>query len=146
MLSLTGYILLINICEYIRIGLTIARINAYNHLLFGHPKSGRKHEGSATFRLFSSDVEKVLNIADLKDHDRYIDEDGSDPAGNADLEPSPKRVRMERQEQEIVFLSVRAKITSPHASTSALIKSKEISPQERTRRIKTNGEQFIGNP
>jgi hypothetical protein len=55
--------------EYIRIGLTIARINAYNDLLFGYPKSGRKHEGSATFRLFSSEVEKVLNIADLKDHD-----------------------------------------------------------------------------
>jgi hypothetical protein len=42
---------------------------AYNDLLFGYPKSGRKHEGSATFRLFSSEVEKVLNIADLKDHD-----------------------------------------------------------------------------
>jgi hypothetical protein len=72
---------------------------------------------------------------------------------------------MEGQEQEIVILSVRAresgcrtkidkslsvqspaKITSPRASTSALTKSKEISPQEKTRRIKTNGEQFIGNP
>jgi hypothetical protein len=49
--------------------LTIARINAYNDLLFGYPKSGRKHKGSAIFRLFSSEVEKVLNIADLKDHD-----------------------------------------------------------------------------
>ncbi|CAB3986204.1 Hypothetical predicted protein [Paramuricea clavata] len=47
-----------------------------------------------------------------------MDGDGSDPAGN-DLEPSPKRVRMERQEQEIVILSVRAKITSQRASTSA---------------------------
>jgi hypothetical protein len=44
----------------------------------------------------------------------------SDPAAN-DLEQSPKRVRMERQEQEIVILSV-------CASTSGLIKSKEISP------------------
>jgi hypothetical protein len=38
-------------------------------LLFGYPKSGRKQEGSATFRLFSSKVEKVLNIADLKDRE-----------------------------------------------------------------------------
>jgi hypothetical protein len=71
---------------------------------------------------------------------------------------------MERQEQEIVILSVcaqecltkidkslsvqsPAKITSLRASTSTLIyKSKEISPQEKTHRIKTNGEQFIGNP
>jgi hypothetical protein len=74
-----------------------------------------------------------------------IDGHGSDPAAN-DLEPSPKRVRMERQEQDIVILSVRArkcltkidkslsvqspaKITSPRASTSALTKSKEISPR-----------------
>ena len=183
---------------------------AYNDLLFGYPKSCRKHEGSATFRLFSSEVQKV-NIADLKDRDgkqpshrwfngrvqkgkevyaitsfgifllalrqqqpseewmqstaylnisniintvcleQFDDNgDGSDPARN-DLEPSPKRARMERQirllteknkEQETVILSVHAreclnkidkslskspaKITSPRASTSALIKSKKI--------------------
>jgi hypothetical protein len=58
--------------EYIRIGLWFDYSKnryAYNDLLFGYQKSGRKHEGSATFRLFSSEVEKVLNIADLKDHD-----------------------------------------------------------------------------
>ena len=44
--------------------MTIARIGTRT-MLFGYPKSGRKHEGSATFRLFSSEVEKVLNIADL---------------------------------------------------------------------------------
>ena len=83
---------------------------AYNDLLFGYQKSGRKHEGSATFRLFSSEVEKVLNIADLTTttNSHNIDGDGSDPAAN-DLEQSPKRVRMERQEQEIVILSVRAR-------------------------------------
>ena len=94
--------------------------------------------------------------------------DGLYPARN-DLEPSPKRARMERQlrllkekneEQETVILSVRAweclnkmdksvsaqspaKITSPRASTSALIKSNEITPQEKKRRIKTKGEQFM---
>ena len=37
-------------------------------MLFGYPKSGRKHEGSTTFRLFLSEVQKV-NIADRKDCD-----------------------------------------------------------------------------
>ena len=46
---------------------------AYNDLLFGYPKSGRKHEGNTTFRLFSSEVQKV-NIADL------IDRDGKQPS------------------------------------------------------------------
>ena len=202
---------------------------AYNDLLFGYPKSGRKHEGSTTFRLFSSEVQKV-NIADLKDRDGKqpshtwfngkvqkakevyaitsfgifllalrqqqpsqewiqstayqniknivntvcleqlddnVNDDGLDHARN--VEPSPKRARMERQirllkekndEQETVILSVRAheclnkidkslsiqspaKITSPRASTSALIKSKEISPQEKKLRIKAKGEQFM---
>ena len=36
-----------------------------------------------------------------------------------------------------------AKITSPRASTTALIKWKEITPQEKKRRIKTKGEQFM---
>ena len=36
-----------------------------------------------------------------------------------------------------------AKITSPRASTSALIKSKEISPQEKKLRIKAKEEQFM---
>ena len=150
---------------------------AYNDLLFGYPKSGRKHEGSTTFRLFSSKVQKV-NIADLKDRDGTqpshtwfngkvqkakevyaitsfgifllalrqqqpsqewmqstayqniknivntvcleqlddnVNDDGLDHARN--VEPSPKRARMERQirllkekndEQETVILFVRA--------------------------------------
>ena len=39
---------------------------AYHDLLFGYPKSNRRHEESTVFQLFSSDVQKV-NIADLQD-------------------------------------------------------------------------------
>ncbi len=35
-------------------------------LLFGYPKSNRRHEESAVFQLFPSDVQKV-NIADIQD-------------------------------------------------------------------------------
>jgi hypothetical protein len=93
--------------------------------------------------------------------------DGPDPAGN-DLEPSPEHVQMERQirlpiekmKNWRLILFVRtweflnkmdksllvqspAKFTLLRASTSALIKSKEISPQEKKHRIKTKGEQFM---
>ena len=39
---------------------------AYNDLLFGYPKSNRKHERSAVFQLYPDEVKKV-NIADLQD-------------------------------------------------------------------------------
>ncbi len=39
---------------------------AYQDLLFGYPKSNRRHEGSAVFQLFPSNVQKV-NIADIQD-------------------------------------------------------------------------------
>jgi hypothetical protein len=39
---------------------------AYNDLLFGYPKSNRKHGQSAVFQLYPDEVKKV-NIADLQD-------------------------------------------------------------------------------
>jgi hypothetical protein len=39
---------------------------AYHDLLFGYPKSNRRHEESAVFQLFPSDVQKV-NIADIQE-------------------------------------------------------------------------------
>ena len=111
----------------------------------------------------------VINIVNTVCLEQFDDNgDGFHPA-RIDLEPSPKRARMERQirflqeknqEQDTIILSVRAreclnkidksvsvqspaKITSPRASTTALIKWKEITPQEKKRRIKTKGEQFM---
>ena len=109
----------------------------------------------------------VINIVNTVCLEQFDDNgDGFHPA-RIDLEPSPKRARMERQirfykkkkqEQDTIILSVHAreclnkidksvqspaKITSPRASTTALIKWKEITPQEKKRRIKTKGEQFM---
>lgn len=112
-------------------------------------------------------IKNIVNTVCLEQLDDNVNDDGLDHARN--VEPSPKRARMERQirllkeknyEQETVILSVRAheclnkidkslsiqssaKITSPRVSTSALIKSKEISPQEKKLRIKAKGEQFM---
>ena len=89
-----------------------------------------------------------------------LEQFSGDDSGN-DYEPSPKRIRMERQirllrekneEQETVISSARAQIdmdkfpaliSTPRSSTSALIRSNEITPQERKRRIKMKGEQFF---
>ena len=91
-----------------------------------------------------------------------LEQFSGDDSGN-DYEPSPKRIRMERQlrllqekneEQETVISSARvqidmdkvefpALISTPRSSTSALIRSNEITPQERKSSIKMKGEQFF---
>ena len=107
-------------------------------------------------------INKIVNTVCLE---QFSEDDSGATITNH--EPSPKRIRMERhirllreknEQQETVILSARAQtrlnnienafesvefpaqISTPRSSTSALIRSNEITPQERKRRIKMKGE------
>ena len=111
-------------------------------------------------------IKKIVNTVCLE----QFSEDDSGATITNHEPASPKRIRMERhirllreknEQQKTVILPARAhtclnnienafesvefpaQISTPRSSTSALIRSNEITPQERKRRIKMKGERFF---